>query len=254
MFSSTGIAPVIGKKILEEQRPPLQLTPEATNLTAATKLNRPDLTEVERLIGTPYTDEDLFETFRGGGSFSKHLLLLYSFVVGTNARVIADIGIGSTTRALLAAAQHTRGRVYSCDYDKRRYSRLLAIYEKSKRWRLSLTRSDTFIDSLPAGLDFVSHDGAHDAITVRDDLNRIIPKMKQFGLVTIHDTQHAEFRDELVPVINEMREKYPITTVTLPYNCGLTIIRVEESDYGKIVPSGLTKGNRVVTEPAPWPT
>ncbi len=217
---------------------------------SSSKKDRAPLTEAEKAIGTPYTTQELFDAFSGGGSFAKHLLTLYSLAIGLNAKVIADIGIGSTTRALLKAADATKGRVYSCDSDKRRYGRLFEIYPKTKRWRLSLVNSLEFIKVLPDGIDLVCHDGAHDSASVKADLEAIVPKMKQFGLIVLHGTQHVDFRDELTAVVRDLSERFPLTAMTLPFSCGLTILRVERSDLGAIAPAGPVKRGRVLTEPA----
>ncbi len=222
-----------------------------TNSSESKKKVLAPLTDAERAIGTPFSTQELFDTFSGGGSFAKHLLTLYSLAVGVNAKVIADIGIGSTTRALLKAVEETKGRVYSCDFDRRRYSRLFEIYPKTKRWRLSLIKSLEFIEALPDGIDFVCHDGAHDAETVKADLEALIPKVKQFGIIVVHDTQHVDFRDDLTAVVRDLSERFPLTTVTLPYSCGLTIIRVERSNCGAITQTGPIKRGRILTEPAP---
>lgn len=212
------------------------------------------LTDEEASIGKAFSDCELLQHFRGGGSFSKHLLTIYGLAIGVNARFLVDIGIGATTRALLAAATVTRGRVYSCDFDRKRYADLLKLYPVSKQWRLSLTDSGSFIRQLPDGLDFVSHDGAHDPITVREDIAKLIPKVKQFGIITVHDTQHPQFGPGLAQTLDGLSQRFPVTSITLPFSCGLTIMRIERSKWGSISPAGMLKKGRKVTAPFPMRT
>jgi len=53
---------------------------------------------------------------------SKHLLILYSLVVGTNALTILEWASAAPTGALRAAAHATGGVVHTCDFDERRFS------------------------------------------------------------------------------------------------------------------------------------
>lgn len=218
-----------------------------STISPAVPLRRVAPADGDATIGVPYSQDDLFAMFAGNGSFSKHLLTVYSIAIGVNAKCMAEIGIGSSTRALLAACQVTGGRLYSCDSDKKRYSRLLQLFPRSKRWRLSLTDSWNFISQLPEAMDFVSHDGSHDAKIVLEDLTLIIPKMKKFGVVTLHDVQHPKFGPALIEAVKDVARKLPISFTILPYNCGLMVIRVEESKHQAITPAGLNKGSRVVT-------
>ena len=207
------------------------------------------LSDAERLIGEPFTQEGLIKAFHDNGSFSKHLLAIYSLAIGCSARMMAEIGIGTSTRALLAAAQTTNGRLYSCSTQPERHEELLNLYPVTKRWRLSLAAPLKFATSLPEPLDFVLHRDATDSNSLEMVLDALLPRMRQFGIIVIHDTQHPHQGRALSEGVRRIASRHEITSVTLPYSGGLTVVRVEESAQPPIVPAGRFKGSRLITEP-----
>lgn len=187
-------------------------------ITHAASSYHPDL--------SPFTDMELLDAFHGGGSFSKHLLTVYSMAIATNAQTILDLGIGLSTKALRLAASKTGGRVYSCDMDAERYGYLLG--NQDEHWKLALTPSEKLLREVAAPFDFVLHDCAHDYFQVKMDLELILPKMRTFGLICIHDTQQFALNHDMLLAVREAAQGWKISLVTLPYACGLTILRVEE--------------------------
>ena len=177
----------------------------------------------------PFTDAELLEAFHGGGSFSKHLLTVYSMAVAMNAQTILDLGIGLSAKALRLAASKTGGTVFSCDMDAGRYSYLLDTQDE--HWKLSLTPSETLLREVAAPLDFVLHDCAHDFFQVKMDLEIILPKMRTYGLVCIHDTQQFHLNHDMLLAVREAAAGWQVSLVTLPYACGLTILRVEKGNF-----------------------
>lgn len=192
-----------------------------------------------------FSREELFDAHHGEGASSKHLLTIYSFIVGLQAKVIADIGIGASTRTCLAAAAVTRGQVHSCDMDEKRYKKFER--ELTPNWTFCCVSSTEFISQLPSPIDFVMHDGSHEYDVVTDDLRRIVPKMRRFGIICVHDTQQPRYR--LLDAIEDIRKELPLSHVPMPYGCGLSILRIEESDNDAISPAGMTKASRIVTKP-----
>jgi hypothetical protein len=184
----------------------------------------------------PLTRDELFARFNTSSSGSKHLLILYSLVIGINAKTIAEIGLGQTTGALRAAAALTGATVHTCDFDKRKHQHLMA--QQDERWRLYLEPSRSFIERLPAPLDLVMHDGAHDYSTVTQDLRLLIPKMRQFGLICVHDTQETELYRDMLAALKDAVAGFSVSITNLPFSCGLAIIRVESSVHPPIAPSG----------------
>jgi len=185
----------------------------------------------------PYSKEEIWEEFQKDGSITKHLLTIYSFAVGINAKRIIDIGIGSTTKALRMAAAETNGIVFSCDADKKRFSGL--IEHQCDNWKLDLCASESFLKKVDGPIDFAMHDGAHDYLQVKLDLELIIPKMKTFGLICIHDSQQSASADDVLSAIRDATTNWEISLTTLPYCNGLSIIRLEKGNFSNIMPKGI---------------
>jgi hypothetical protein len=188
----------------------------------------------------PLTREELFSRFDTSSSGSKHLLILYSLVVGMNAQVIAEIGLGQTTGALRAAAALTGATVHTCDFDKRRYHHLLA--QQDAHWKLCLEPSTTFIERLPEPIDLVMHDGAHDYLNVKRDLELLIPKMRRFGMICVHDTQETDLYRDMLAAIKDAVAGFSVSLTNLPFSCGLAMIRVESSRHPPIAPAAGSLG------------
>jgi hypothetical protein len=201
----------------------------------------------------PLSREELFSRFDTSSAGSKHLLILYSLVIGLKAKVIAEIGLGQTTGALRAAAAVTGATVHTCDFDKRRYEHLLA--EQDDAWRLYLEPSTAFISKVPEPIDLVLHDGAHDYHNVKRDLELLIPKMRKFGIICVHDTQGTELYREMLTAVKDAVTGRSVSVTNLPFSCGLAIIRVESSRHPPIVPStGSLPDGRDDTQLAEFPT
>jgi hypothetical protein len=181
---------------------------------------------------------ELFEAFEQDPAPSKHLLILYSLVIGLRAKIIADLGIGRTTSAIRTAAQATGGVVYSCDADSRLFEPLLA--HQDDRWRVFLEFSDKFIPRVPVPIDFAMHDAAHDYQTVRRDLALLIPRMRTFGIICVHDTQQPDLAQDMLGAIRDATSPFQVSVTNLPFSAGLAIIRVEKSEHPPISPSGHT--------------
>jgi len=185
---------------------------------------------------SPYTDEQLIADFRSGLGFARHLLTIYVLSVGIHAQCMVDLGIGSTTRALRLAAKETGGVVLSCDVDANRFSELIPQQDSS--WRLFLGPSEKFISMIDEPIDLVCHDAAHDYYQVKLDLSLLLRKMRKYGLICIHDTQQPDLSGEMLAAIRASLEGHKFSLVTIPFNCGLTIIRVEEGLLPEIQPLG----------------
>jgi predicted O-methyltransferase YrrM len=201
----------------------------------------------------PFSQEELFARFHANDSSSKHLLVLYSLVVGLNAKVIVDFGLGQTTGAIRTAAAVTGGTVHTCDFDKRRFEPILA--EQDDRWRLYLEPSSAVIPKVPAPIDFVMHDGAHDYTNVKQDLEGLLPKMRKFGIICVHDTQQPDLSREMLAAIGDASANFAVSITNLPFSAGMAIIRVEESAHPAISPSsGVMPDGRSETAPATFAT
>lgn len=174
----------------------------------------------------PYTREQLFEAFLApSGSINKHLLTIYSLVVGLNTQRVVDIGAGSTTRAIRAALEITGGQLQTCDIDREKYQHLLD--QPTESFRFHACDSRTFIEGLEGPLDFVLHDGAHDHLQVRWDLERLWPLVRQYGLICVHDTQNSTLGTEMQRGMRDAFRGCAVSWTHLPFCYGLTIIRIE---------------------------
>jgi hypothetical protein len=177
----------------------------------------------------PYCRDELWAEFhRPSGSIAKHLLVLYSLAVGLNAQRIVEIGVGSTTRTLRAATRVTGGVLFSCDHD----SRFEALCEESDAgFKFHMMDSLSFLSKLEGPVDLALHDGAHDYWGTRKDLEALLPKMRLFSLVCIHDTQHSEYKEEMTRAIADALRSHDASYLHLPYAYGMTLIRIERSDW-----------------------
>lgn len=182
----------------------------------------------------PATRDEMWRLFDQNPSFGKHYPLLYSMVRGTGAKKAIDIGIGKTTAVMRAAMEENGGVLYSCDFDEKRFANLLE--SQTDKWRLSLCDSAVFIASIEAPIDFACHDGAHDFAHVRRDLRALIPKMRKLALICVHDTQVIGLAEGMLLAIEDIAREFPITYTHLPYSCGLTLIRVEDSVHPPLPP------------------
>jgi predicted O-methyltransferase YrrM len=183
----------------------------------------------------PLSRDQLFSRFELPEGTSKHLLILYSLAIGLKAKVIVDIGLGQTTGALRAAAAHTGATLYTCDFDKRRFEHVLS--EQDEQWKLYLEHSSVFLQRVPEPVDLVMHDGAHDYANVKRDLEVILPKMRRFGIICMHDTQQLDLYQDMLAAIRDATKGFEVSITNLPFNSGLAVIRVESSVHPEISPS-----------------
>jgi len=183
----------------------------------------------------PFTDQELLEKYREeSGSINKHLLEIYSMVIGLKAKRVVDLGAGATTRVIRKALQTTGGEQFTCDYDKTKWE-ALARENKDPKFHFEVTDSESFIKGLKGPFDFVLHDAAHDLWQVKWDLEHLYPMMKQFGIICIHDTQNSVFGDEILKAIRGAFSRRKVSWTHLPYNYGLTIVRVEDNPGGVVL-------------------
>ncbi len=181
----------------------------------------------------PYTPEELWGVFSAEfGSTNKHLLILLSLAVGVYAQRAMELGVGPSTRALRAAMKITGGRLWSCDIDRPRFAENLP--RQDEHWSLALCPSGEFFRSLEPPFDFAFHDAAHDYWQVKEDLRRMLPLMRRYALICIHDTQNSLYGQTLVRAIEDAVKDSSVAYVHLPFSMGLTIIRVEGSPHPPI--------------------
>jgi hypothetical protein len=199
----------------------------------------------------PFTQRELFDAFAAEhGSISKHLLTLYSLAVGVNAQRAIELGVGNSTRALRAAMLATGGKLLSNDIDELRFAD--AARSPDAHWELALCPSTEFLSSLSPPFDFCLHDAAHDYWQVVSDLRALLPLMRQYALVCVHDTQHSSIGEQMVHAIEDAVAGHGVSYVHLPFCFGLTIIRLEASPHPAI-PSPWRKNEKASTSCFPTP-
>jgi hypothetical protein len=201
----------------------------------------------------PVDDAQLLALSRETGGTSGHLLILHALAVGLDARTIVELGLGRTTGVLRAAAIRTGGVLHSCDWDRTRYTHLLS--EQDEHWTLALEPSTAFLSALAPPFDLVVHDGAHDYARVRQDLEMILPRMRTFGIVCVHDTQQPDLFADMLGAIRDATRTLPVSVTNLPFSAGLAIIRVEKGRFPAVTPAtGVLSDGRAETALFPYPT
>lgn len=163
-----------------------------------------------------------------GYGFGKHYLTLYSIVRGLNARNCFEFGIGMSTRVLLFALEATGGMLTSCAVHTPEESGIAKqdVLAWEGRWRFIRGRSEKVLTNhnMPMGLDFVLHDGSHDFAVLKGDLKMIQPRMKQNGLILIHDVCHEY--ENMLTIVRQFVKRYSYELCVLPYGYGLAVVRV----------------------------
>lgn len=171
--------------------------------------------------------------------FGRHYFTLYSMVLGLEASCVFEFGIGLSTHVMLDALEHVGGRLISCANMCPSYIGMTEEMLCSHNWvhlygKSQDVLSEIVLDGLGmSGLDLVLHDGSHVPDVVMSDLQLILPRMKQNGLVLIHDTEYEYhgLMDSVEKVLRDVKHE----CVTLPYGCGLTIVRIcEDFGYGSV--------------------
>lgn len=167
-------------------------------------------------------------------SIAPHLPVIYALAKGIQSKRSVELGIGLSTRLLRLVARECNGVLYSCDSDIQRFHHLLD--EQDSCWQLQLGPSEDFLKRMDPPIDFVLHDAAHDYFQVKLDLEIILPKMRAFGLICLHDTQQTDLHAEMLCALRDSIGDKPVSVLNLPFGAGLAMLRVEESAHPPIQP------------------
>jgi predicted O-methyltransferase YrrM len=173
--------------------------------------------------------DTILENAHGDQSgFSRHYLTLYSMVLGLEAKRVFEFGAGFSTPTFLAALEKTGGHLTTCDVralsDTGNDVSMLETHKA--RWTYLQGDSREKVKEVQKEIfDLVLHDGSHEWRVVWRDLVAILPRIKQNGLLLIHDTEHVPtYRLKLAVFLALLF--VPHEKVTLPYGYGLTIVRI----------------------------
>lgn len=215
-----------------------------------------------------------------------HYAFLFSAVYGMEAEAVFEFGAGWSTRAILEALfwvgrtrEGSPSRLITCSTDTKNtvikkaslsdgvsigeYS--LPLWENDGWEHLQSLSEDlpkAFLDPIlmRQRFDLVLHDGSHTPEVVEADLSFILPRVKQYGLVLVHDTQHSGVGEGMRGAVAAILRDFDCTATTLPYGYGLTILRVEAAgpppvspQRKKVTSAATTVPVRMaVADPLPW--
>jgi hypothetical protein len=165
----------------------------------------------------------LGEEFRTG--LAPHYPIIYSLVRGLEARNVFEFGSGPSTDVILEALKLTGGKLTSVatksDRDRSNNPQF-TFHEMLSSQALPLVKDQLF--------DLVLHDGSHSYETVLFDLQTIIPQIKRFGLLLVHDTQHSYYVPGMPLALRFVLRDIKCSFTTLPFAYGLTIVRIEGNE------------------------
>lgn len=183
--------------------------------------------------------------------FALHYLLLYSIVCGLETKNSYEFGTGLSTEVILNALKETGGRHTSCSKTSRE-----EICEGSLKDNTNWTHHHMISSEALRLLeddelfDFVLHDGSHNGKIVAPDLVAIVPHMKQYSMILVHDTQHSKSGHSTFEAVVKGLRGVPYSFTTLPYGYGLTIVRIEgNSQNGQVVITRKKESSEHVTKP-----
>ena len=162
---------------------------------------------------------------------------------------------------LLAALELTGGRLISCDTEpiEGLCARIPHLREaaQSARWSFRNLESSQVLRGLGTeAFELVLHDGSHEADQVEEDIAGILPRLKRYGILLVHDVEQfalgPQVRRGLASGIRRSRLRVSMTS--LPYSDGLAIVRMEDDTGRGQVASAWCKSTTrpAVAAPMPW--
>lgn len=191
-------------------------------------------------------------------SLNTHYWTLYSLTIGLQAKNVFEFGAGSSSRVLLAALGITNGRLMSCDVVDPRPNWRGRDEAAERRWQFCHMSSSAALDLVSSSdaFDLVLHDGSHEADELAHDVGRILPAMKRFGLMLVHDVEQADLGPQVrLGLMEGIRRTGLQTSLTsLPFSDGLAIVRVEShTGRGQIQTTWRKSTTRpACPTPMPW--
>lgn len=178
--------------------------------------------------------------------FHLHHGLIYSLAYGSEARNIVEIGTGMSTKALVAASEDLSKRgitskVWSHDQRRIEDTGLSTIFKLDHKDSFGYIQGKTeeTLRGISFPIDFCLHDGTHVASEVKQDLQLIVPKMKQGAALCIHDVDFESEKEDIRrfsrSVVDEMNQMEEYEKIILPYGYGLAIYVIsKDRGNGKI--------------------
>lgn len=160
------------------------------------------------------------------GGFDLHYPLLYGLIIGMEAKNVLELGAGFSTPTILAALEQTGGNLITCDQRSiEQTGNDPSLKQQYPSWKYLEGNTDDMLPTITKErFEVILHDASHDVFPVYKDLRKIIPLVKQNGIILVHDTEHPAFRHKWavrLALLFTCHKK-----ITLPYGYGLTVIRI----------------------------
>ena len=189
------------------------------------------------------------KTLNGNGDSDKHLMLLYSLVIGSGAKTIIELGVrgGDTTLPLVLGAKETGGIVYSVDNKKIGFSLPEELREYN---RFYLQDAVTFLESWDGNndIDLILIDDWHSYEHVKRELEILDTLISPKTVILLHDLMYGDtcpfYHIDLTQKEGQWANGGPYRAVaelntqfwefsTLPWGNGMTILRKKYSNKYK---------------------
>jgi predicted O-methyltransferase YrrM len=172
-------------------------------------------------------------------SLNKHYWTLFSIAYGLQAKLAFEFGAGTSSAVLLTALELTGGKLISCDHEPLdslvRRTPSLREYTPSSQWAYWNVDSSEALRRLNREtFDLVLHDGSHEQEQVAEDITGILPCLKRFGILLLHDVEQFQLGPQMRTGLMEgiRRTGLNVSLTSLPWSDGLAIVRME-SDTGR---------------------
>ena len=189
------------------------------------------------------------KTLNGTGDSDKHLMLLYSLVIGSGAKTIIELGVrgGDTTLPLVLGAKETDGIVYSVDNKKIGFS---LPEELQKYNKFYLQDALSFLDGWNENnnIDLILVDDWHAYDHVKKELEILDRLISPNTIILLHDLMYGDtcpfYHTDLTQNEGQWANGGPYRAVaelnpqfwefsTLPWGNGMTILRKKYSNKYK---------------------
>ena len=154
-------------------------------------------------------------------------LLLYSLVLGLDAQLIYEWGVGQSTKTFLEALKHTGGHLVSCDWNTE-HSWGLEIEKYAQNWTWHKCSVEEFRKRIDDSLvDICYIDGTHSYNAVSWEVRAFWPFLKDNGLMILHDTISSRGGPDRVAAHVAM---FGIEMIDLQFDSGMAIIHKKSTD------------------------
>lgn len=165
--------------------------------------------------------------YEGGidSDLGEHRERLHDLAVEVNARQMIELGVrgGVSTVSLVAAAERTGGRVWSCDMAPHTAPYVVA---ESPLW--TFHEGDDVapeaLDSAPAECDLLFIDTSHTGGHTAAELRLYGPRVRDGGVIVMHDADPVPGQDVIGPAL-AYAQANELTLTYYPGWHGLAVIR-----------------------------